>query len=245
MHPMFSATGPNLSSADLNADLRSFANQTRNMANEMLSAQRGESHSGPTVIHYYHDYNRPWWNRSCNPFWSPFFVQPVYIFPSQSRSYNDNRGNNNNVLIGIAAAIVGGVAAFFVGSGISALEDSTDALEDTHIQHQKFKDYASQRSQPEEQQKIQQALYAASLKERICRRIKSSAVSDLVFRVGVLAGATFAFLGAVCTHPAWITAGIVTGCVFGLAMIFKAGLGSDKHNFRDAAELKQVVENMG
>jgi len=224
----------------LNSDIKGFSQSSTNLAQEILQAQSGSSsYSGPTVIRHYHYYNSPW--SSYSYFWQP---TPVYIIPTRGYSrYEED--NNNALLLGVVAAVVGGIALFTVGTSISTLEDANRELDDTSAFKARFKTYQNIATDAKEREKAAYAENAACLKEQICQRTKNSALTDLILRVGLFVGCAFALMGAILTVPEWMSVGLITSLVFAGAMLFKAGLDStDKKNFRDARDLQNAINHL-
>jgi len=211
------------------ADLKQFTNNTTNMVRDVLGAQNRPTGrvEGPVVFRTY---------RSYDPFW-PSVYQPVYV-----TSYNPRpREDNSNVLTGIFAAVVVGVTTFFVGQAIGSLEDAERELDNAISEKQKFDGYSKHSATQQERLTATDVVRAAGLKERICRRIKESAITDLILRVGLLAGASLVLIGAIYTAPAWISSGLVVSCAATALMLFNWGLNStDRNNIRDAEELRDI-----
>jgi len=225
----------------LNFDVNKFSISANQMAREILATQKGSApYVGPRVITRYHYWHEPFWS----PSW--MFCRPVYVYPSGNCSRRRDRDNDGTAfLIGMIATIVGGIALFAVGSGRNTFKEAKCELEDAAASRTKFSDYEQAAHNNTERNVALEAKNAAVLKVRICKRIRDSALKDLVFRVGLVAGCALALAGAIFTSPTLITAGLVTGLVVGGSMLFNWGLDStDKQNINDANKLLEAMNNM-
>lgn len=208
---------------EVRTEVQKFAKKANRLADQILSENSPTPYTGPVIIRNNYYYG------SC---WSPWFwytPHTVYV-PQQSRR---ERESDNNFLIGLFAAIVGGIALYAIGSGMSQCEDAHRELEKTHEFQNKLKNF--QRNGPaEEQRYVAKAAQTASLKERICSRIKNSAITDLFLRTVLFVGCGLALTGALA-FPPLVLPGVVIAIVGVGGMLFKWGLeSSNSQNILDA-----------
>jgi len=223
----------------IRTQVQAFAERADTLANEILhrkeDGDQPSSNRERTVI--IRNYYNPWYTPF---FWSPW-PQPVYVV-----SHDSHRRDNDNdirVLVGLVAAVVGGIALFAVGAAIPRYHDSEHELENTHEFQQRLQETTIDDG---DAALIEEAKTAAFFKERVCKRIRNSALADLALRITISIGCGMA-LGAALTvgSGAFMVAGIVTAFVGGGAMLFKWGLeSSDKRNIRDSQALLASVARL-
>ena len=164
--------------------------------------------------------------------------------PGADRARRDDE-SGARVLIGLAAAILGGIALFATGSAIGRCQEARHDLEDTKLAQDKLDLY--QREAPQSDQAlVNEAKQATDLKARICKRIKDSAIIDLALRVTLLVGCGFGLFAAFAAFPAaYLIAATVTAVTAGGAMLFKWGFETtDKQNNRDAMAIRESVRRL-
>ena len=224
----------------LTSDVKEFAKTTDNMAKEILAINTPvEKYNGPVVFRHYHYYNDPFYF-SPGPFWYP---QPVVVVNDGYQGRRRKEDDNTAVIVGIAAAVVGGIALYTVGSGINKVKDANRELQETHEFQRKLDRYAQ--FSGIDQNIVYNAREVAHVKERICNRIKDSAVGDLALRVTLAASCIVALAGAFAGASALMTAGIIFNLVAVGGMLFKWGLdSSDTDNLRDAYMLRNRIEQL-
>lgn len=219
------------------------------MAHEIIAGTTNTTYDGPVVIRHYHYYN--------DPFWYPTIWYPrgpsVIVLPSDNcrpapvNTQSDRRKKDDDTakLIGVAAAVIGGVTLYFLGSAISKIQDANVELEDTKNYQQQMARYRNAGTDSE-QENTYKVLQVADLKERICTRVADSAWWDVALRTGLAASCGIALAGSFAVVPAatmWYGVYGATGAVAG--MLFKAGLdSSDKMNFRDAQAMQSVLQEI-
>lgn len=226
------------------SEIVNFAKTADNLANQILSQDAPVAYQGPVVIrssHYYHP----------SPFFWPIYppspsVVVINNGPHSSaspvnRDRNKEKDNGAAILVGIVAVAVGGIALYSLGAGIATYNDTNQELADTQQFQERL--FIAPNADAKEQALIQEANNAANLKNRICTRLKNSALANLALRTGLFASCGIALAGAVAATPALMTAGGVVGLVSVGGMLFKWGFDtSDKANVRDAQHLKGSVQ---
>lgn len=213
------------------AQAQRFLSKADNMACEIIAKHNSTNYEGPVVIRHYHHYNTPFW-------WYTPYYNPTYIVVPNDRGHRSHyKDDGSAILVGIVAAVVGGIALYGAGSAITRVEDSSNELNDTRD----FKNDLQKRDL-QEQQGINKAV---SLKERICRRIQNSAIWDLTLRITMVAACATALAGAITSTPVFITAGVIAGLAIGAGMLIKWGVeSSDARNYRDAQALRAVIHDL-
>lgn len=212
-----------------------FAEKANQLSNQFLAKEK--NYKGPRVIrnNYYY-----------SPFYSPwYFSRPSYIVIDHGRPGRGDRDYNNGAfLLGVLATIGTLIASYAVGRAMVTHRDAKDELEDTKMfQHQlaAYQSFASEEDRP----LIQEASRAASLKGRICSRIKNSSAWDLALRVTLTASLVFTAVGCLALVPPLLAAGIVFSITSAVAMMFKWGFESmDKSTIRDAEYLRASLLNL-
>jgi hypothetical protein len=223
---------------NIRQDIQSFATKADALADQILSANQPQvscSHEPVVIIRHYHS---PWYS----PFWY-YHPQPIFINNSCSdRGRSNNKDRDAQILLGIAATVIGAVAMFALGSAIPRYTDASSELSETADFNARLQ-YSNPRQQDAEL--VNEAKYAGSLKERICSRIKRSAEADVALRTLLVAGCGATLAGLIVSNPAFVTAGVVAGLVAGGGMLFKWGFdSSDKQNIRDAHALKGSIQQL-
>src|SRR5262249_9029422 len=147
-------------------------------------------------------------------------------------------------VLAFISTIVAGIALYSLGSSIAAYQDASQELEDT----QEFKQTLSEQQlyrgiPPDLQNHIGEAAQAVKLKDRICSRIKNSAIGDIILRTALLGSASAALSGAgivltgaavaSTTASSLMTGGIIAGLITTGGILFKLGFdNTDKANLR-------------
>ena len=227
----------NLSSNYVRSNIKHFADKANDLANQLL-APKNASYNGPVVIrnNYYYSYS---------PFYSPwFYSRPSVIVVDNGRGRRSNEQDNaKNLLLGVALTVGALVMSYFVGSAFSSYQDAdrecTEARE-SQIKFANYRPYVSPKDFP----LLEEARIATSLKDRICSRIRDSAVWDLALRVGVTSGLVIGAVGAFTCLPV-LGVGLSIGVISAGAMLFKWGFDTnDRKNILDAQDLKASVLNL-
>lgn len=243
--------------AIVRSEITSFASKANSLADQILSQNEPATYSGPVVIHDHHYYEP-----SYPLFWQP---RPRVIVvdspscprqcPAPSAKPSGKGKDDKAVFIGVAAAVIGGATLYSLGSSISAYQDAGAELEETNMFQHKLRAYQDTVGE-DQQELVYHARQAASLKERICSRIQSSAATDIFLKSSMAAACGSALAGAAMEvysvslivagaqlAPALITGGAIAGCATAAGMLFKWGFDStDKANLRDAQSLKDSVQ---
>lgn len=224
--------------APVKSEIKTFVKRTDLLADEVIGASSSSTRSyssgeRPVIIRNY--YSSPWW--------SPWpMYQPVYVVDGGSHGRRDD--GDWRFLVGLTAAIFGGIAMFATGRALSRYQDADRELEDNYQFQDRLNTSRYRAATPDDQELLENAKHASDLKSRVCSRIRNSALADLVFRVTALFGCGMALAGAFAAAPAWMTAGTITALVAGGAMLFKWGYESDKYLMQDAHALKAAVRQL-
>lgn len=217
----------------LNQKARAFVERANHMACEIIAKNTRTVYDGPVVIREYHHYSDPF----CFHPWYPTWSRPsVVVVPSNDCRSRREKRDETQALIAIGAAIVGSIAVYFLGTGISRWQDASSELEETRA----FKREVLENMQAEDiadNQLLIEAMKVADLKERICSRITTSASWDIMLRTTVAASSAFV-LGSYFLAPVWMPIGVCGAAIGGLGILFKAGLESGEgQNGKDAESL--------
>lgn len=221
----------------IKSEINRFAHQANDLANQILMQGTQERYSGPVIIRndYYPLYYSPW-----------HYMRPSVIVLGNDRNPGRDREKDNGVslLLGILATVGALFASYAVGSAIAGHHDAKRELDDTRYYQKKFFDY--QRSADQDLLLINEAVHAASLKERICSRIRNSKAIDLALRATLAAGLVLTAISAFTACPPLIGLGLGLIGVSASAILFKWGFEStDKANLRDAQSLKASLVQLG
>lgn len=218
-----------------------FINKAKAVADDILGEESASAsvpcdHIGRVKVYHYYDYGWGWGG------WG--YGSPVYVIDGGSRrSRRDDDNDAGRVLIGLVAAVIGGIALYKLGGNINRYRQAEEELSDIRPFHKWAMLNANTASEADRPffQKVEKI---AELDSRIFKRIKSAAAWDLATTVGIVAGSALALLGSVLAVKACITAGILVGCAAGAVMLFNWGLDStDRDQRRDAQALRAAVSN--
>lgn len=249
------------SPALVESEIKAFAAKADSLANQLLSQEahyNGDMvYGGPVIVRTYHYDSHP-----------IFYHPRVCHVPSNtcpnSPSMNSGKKDSNNVLlIAAAAATIGAVVTYSLGSAIASYQDASYVLDETEEFQETLASW-QQGIEANQQDLVANAAQVSLLKARICSRIKNSAIADIVLRSGLLTTCGIALASAAketvvlmggnntliefatqissaITEPVVNTA-IAIGLLSTVGMLFKAGFNSsDRANVRDAQSIKNVV----
>lgn len=225
-----------LSSNYIRKNINQFAVKAGDLANQLL-APKNTPYNGPVVIRNNYYYS--------TPYYTPWlYSRPSVIVVDNGRGKRGNeQDNGKNILLGVALTAGALFMSFFVGSAYSTYNDATRERENARNAHREvanFQGYAS----PNDYPILNEARIMTSLQDRICSRIKNSAMWDLALKIGVTAGLVTGAVGAF-TCPPMLGLGLVIGTASAGAMLFRWGMESkDKMNLLDAQELRASVINL-
>lgn len=224
-------------------ELKSFLNRSTQLANEIIAKHTRTACEGPVVIRHYHYYNSPWWL-----FRPVSFYQPSVVYVRDDRNHgrrgNDSRDRGAAALVGITAAIVGGISLYATGTSISRLQDASKELATTR-EFKREVAYQARVASPNQRAHISLVRKIVQVNERICSRIQNSAAWDLALRISLVVGCGVAIAGAIVASPYIMMSGATGGLIAGGAMLLKWGIeASDSHNFREAQALKMMIRNL-
>lgn len=213
-----------------------FTERSTQLANEILgSTPSSDSYRSERTVIIRNYYSSPWWTP-----WPMY--QPIYVIDGGS-GRRDN--SDMNCLIGLIAVIVGGIALFATGTALSRYQDSDSELADNERfqgELDRFSFGLRDASETKLYEQVEHAKHAATLKARICHRIRNSALTDLVLRISTFVGCALALTGIFATLPGLVSVGTIVGLVSGGAMLFKWGFESTSRRLEhDAHELKHSV----
>lgn len=220
-------------SETVRAGVKHIAQNTNNFANHFISANDNQT-SSRTVVHHHYGY-------SYIPSWWYFYPQPMVVVDGGGRGSNDDGAAR--LLIALFAAAVGGIALYAVGAAIGRLQASRQDLSDARSAQNLLERY-SRVASDNDKQYVEEAKHATSLKVKICKRIRNSAITDLALRIIMGVGCGMLLAGALATSPGCLLlAGSVAIATSGGAMLFKWGLEStDRQNGRDAESIRASVQ---
>lgn len=162
----------------------------------------------------------------CSPWYSPFYtpIFPLYVDPVGCRRDGDDSAK---ALFAIVAGVAAGIALFAIGSAISRIQDANAELSNAEFIKQKNNNLWQ----------------VADLQEKICNRIKTSAMVDLALRITLFVGSGVALLATLSVIPAaYATAGAIAALLSVGSMLFKWGLDSGRQNLHDALTLHEAIE---
>lgn len=250
------------SASIVRSEIGVFASKADSLANQIIAQENPSTYNGPVVIRDHHYY-------PSSPFFWPFYQpKPSVVVvndsscsasASKSSSHKDEKDNHAGLLfIAGAAAVVSGIAIYYLGAAKAAYDDANELLGETLDFKEKLSAYQHTVNQ-EEKALVNEACHTANLKERICKRTKNSASMNILLRSGMLLGCIPTIAGAVlksgvlrsydfippsviAAAPTLLMAGCVTGVLSLSGILFKWGFDStDKANLRDAQSLKNSV----
>lgn len=227
----------NVPSQVIRSEIGQFAAKSNDLANQILIQNSPQRYEGPVIIrnHYYYD-----------GFYSPWYHPSVIILGGDRGHGRRDRNHDDgaSILLGIVATIGALFATYAVGSAIASHSDAKRELDETRDVHQKLLSYHTGANSAD-QQLLDEALCAATLKERICSRIRNSSAVDLALRVALTAGLVLTAVGAFTACPPVLAVGLALSLSTAGAMLLKWGVESkDKANVRDAQFLKNCVANL-
>lgn len=220
--------------------LKKFVGTADILAQDILNKEPSQQ-PRPQVIHHYHSGFGYGWST-----WDPIFYpthRTIVIDSSNNRrDKSKEKDNGALVVLGVAAVVVGLVATFATGSALSRYNDSKEALNSTHEFASKLPFY-SQALQNDDPALVIKANDILPVQERLCKRIKNSAMTDLFLRSVTLGASVATAVGTFATvSPAILTAGLITGSTAVVGMLFKAGYESVSSNdARDAMLIRDFV----
>lgn len=219
-----------VSSQAIRNQIHQFAGKAEGLANQILGENSTQSYQGPVIIRNHYHYS---------PFYSSwFYPQPSVIIVDGGRGRRQNNDNTASLILGIVATLGTLIASYAVGSAIARHNDASLELQDASESLHNFYQYAGYATH-NDQEVIQEAIHASSLKQRICARIKNSAVGDLALRITLAVGLGTVAAGAFAASPSLLAVGAVLGVISAAAMLIKWGYeSSDKSNIRDAQNLQ-------
>lgn len=221
----------------LHQEGQQFVSSTKKVADEIISSNSNQSSSSSdSCCHASYRYS----------FWSPYyFWSPIYVDPYPG--YYGRRDDDDGALrflIGLVAAVAGGIAMYTVGAKVNAIMEADEELSEIQKSKYKFRNLANHGTH-------QDFLYSkkltqlADLREGVFKRVKNNAIADLILTIGVVAGSALALTGAFFTGYQMINTGIVIGLVSCAAILFKWGLDStSKQNERDANAIYSAARDI-
>ena len=223
----------------IHSEVKNFAKKAECLANEIISQTESKPYTNETVVYHHHHYT-PY------SFWpSPYYAPRPIVVVDGHRDNQRKKKDDAAMIIGVVAAIVGGVAIYSFGSALSRSKDASRELGETHEFQRLVGRFQKAAEFPKDQCMLFDAKQAAEIQERIHTRIQDSASWDLSLRGGLVLGCGTALAGAIAAVPAAMTAGVVGSLVVGTGMLFKWGLdSSDMENYRDAQNLKNRVQDL-
>ncbi|HEV8052863.1 MAG TPA: hypothetical protein VGP47_10245 [Parachlamydiaceae bacterium] len=229
-----------LSSNYVRSNIDQFADKANDLANQLL-APANSSYTGPVIIRNNHYY-------SYSPFYSPWFYSrpSVIVVNNNGRNRRSNeQDNGKNALLGVVLTVGAVIMSYFIGTAFSSYQDAQRECKEARGSHKKFANFQAYVS-PKDYPLLDEARIATGLKDRICSRIRDSALWDLSLRTAVTAGLVLGALGAFSICPPVVgILGLAICTTSAAAMMFKWGFDStDRANIRDAQELRISAANI-
>lgn len=183
-------------------------------------------------VHHYH-HSSGWY-----PWYQPSRVVVVDTGNSTRSSSTSSKRSKEDKTLAIVATIAALVAIYTVGSSVARYNDARHELTEASD----FQDLLEgAKDNPEETDRTLafHAEKAAGLKERICRRMKNSALTDTVLRVSLLGGLIATAASAYVGNAAVLNTSLATNLVAGSLIMLKLGYDSFSNaNARDAHSLR-------
>lgn len=176
------------------------------------------------------------------------------IFMSGGNTYVTHNHNNNNkkkedevnpvirVLVGIAAAVVGGIAMYTIGQTINHIRDASDELKDVKTFNKDLKKYDIKYTGNKH---IESLKKVTSAQQAVFSRIRTNAIWKLALTISLAAAAAFGLAGALVGSAPLIIAGVGVGALVAAGMLLKWGLDStNKRHVKDAKEIQDTVKEL-
>lgn len=227
-------------SPKIDTKVNNFVESASNLANQIL-APDVKSHEGPIVIrnHYHYYHPSPWY---ASPW---FYPQPTVVVVNGRHDYvrqeRREKEDGCGILIGVIATIGALFASYAIGCAVVKHNDAKKELDATHKFQRSLSKFELQ-SPNDAPIFLNDVNSAAKLKERICSRIKNSAVWDLALRISVAVGLGVTALGAFIACPPLLAVGAILTVATLAGMLFKWGFeSSDKANKADAQALQNKI----
>lgn len=223
---------PVYSSEAIRAGVTQIARNTDSFATSFLP-----ENNGPKVVvhrHYYgYDYT---------PSWFYFYPQPVYIVGGRRR---EDEGSSRAALA-ILSTVLGGIALYALGKALGRFRAASSDLQNAQHDRARLNDYGANAA-GSDQTAVETAKHSVDLKGRICQRVKNSALTDVILRVGFAVGCGLLLASAFATAPGLLyLMGAVTALTTGGAMLLKWGFEStDRQNQLDALAIRASVQQIG
>lgn len=198
-----------------------FCSNNHAMASDVVRVRhRDRVYIGPVPVAYYN-----WGN--------PFCFMPVAVPISTGPSYYGRQSSDAGarVLIGIAAAAVGGIAIYYTGQAIQQIGKVGEQL--NKIEEMRNTVNADKSLNPKQRDALNKV---ADCEAAIFKRIRGNAIANLVLTIAVVAGAALAIVGAIFAIYAVIAAGLVVGIAAGAALILKWGINSGSDTEKKQAQ---------
>lgn len=220
--------------ATIKEDISKFAQKSERLANQILKGTSLDHvhYEEPIVIHHYYT---PW----SYYFYSPFWYQPQPVIVVRNR--RDHNDEAIRFLAGVAFAFIGAIAMISIGGACSRLRDAGKELADVKKLRKELDVYHNMNASPDLPY-IQEANRLVHLQTRVCRRIRNSALWDLILRVGVAVSSVLAVAGAIALLPGhFISIGAGMATAFAVVMLVKLLMENQQAEIADAREMKKLA----
>lgn len=219
-------------------EVSDFAKKSESLANQILREASNENdrlviYDGPVVIHHYYT---PWTHYFYSPFWYP---QPVIY-----RRDRNSRDEGLRMIAGLVFTVLGAIAMISAGSAFSRYRDAKKELAGADDLRRELTVYLDMNSAPNVGY-VEEAKRLINLKTKVCKRVKNSALADLILRIGVAAASIIAIAGAVALLPGYfMSIGTVAVAAFAAAMLFKLAMESNQQDIDDAKAMHQSIAKL-
>jgi hypothetical protein len=222
-------------SAEVTTAVRQFVLEADLMAYKILNPN-SSAVQDPVVVHHHHYSYWPYF---------PIWWEPTTFVVLSDRPVRDSRDSTAFFILGLTAAIIAGVGLFVTGKSLGRYKETTAHLENAVAIKQQLSFYDIE----ENGNIVEEVKNIADLQERICNRLRSSLMTDLLLRISLTAAAALTFVGTTFIlagfSPLLSSSLITTSLVIGLAatvgMLFKGGFdNTSQHVTRDAHFLRTL-----
>lgn len=169
----------------------------------------------------------------------------VHHVPQHAQKEKEGPGDGLRILVGIAAAILGGFAIYKVGQIINHIRGAGEELEENKQFQGRIRDwnYGLMDAGQGDNAAIRAMKTISEKRHSIFSRIKENAVLNLIIAISTVATAIFAIAGAVIGSWALLGLGLVSGLAVAGSFLFKMGYASsDKRDLKDAQVIKEQLD---
>lgn len=181
-------------------------------------------------------------------FWSWWPMSPFYYmdpYPYYGRGIHVHSHHDSDaglrILVGLAAAVLGGYAIFKAAEGLGKWKEANQELKENQEFKRNLRNYNNQFAQTH----FGELRQISELKDKIFSRIKSEALSNLIYMTSLVAASALALAGAIVTSGALIVAGVAVAAGTGTLMLCDWGFNSvNRQHIRDAWQIRQCLASL-